>query len=85
MFKKVLIIGGIVIGVVCSTLFIVSLADYFTDMAAVAHNGVDPVTAGNYTFYMAAVKASPLFIVAVPIIVGGIAIFLLLRTKRQRQ
>jgi len=78
MFYKLVYIAGIV-GAIIAVMVILTAAmpaiKTFTDVAA------NDTTTGNYAGYKEAAAAAPIWLYAVPLVVGGVGIFMVLRKK----
>lgn len=76
LIKKVGIISLIVAFVTVAMLLLTVIMPVITDMTDVAYN--DP-SAANYTEYRDAVGSAPLWLYAVPLLVGGVAVFVVIK------
>jgi len=80
MFSKIGFVGGVVVGIavvmVLLTIMMPTMKT-FTDLAA------NDTTVGNYTSYKAAAAAAPIWLYAIPLLIGGAAIFVKLRQKEE--
>lgn len=74
---------GIIVGVVIVMVLLVTvLMPFFQEMSLFVSNDT---ASGNYWGYRAAGTALPMFFYALPVLVGGIAVFLILRRRDQSQ
>lgn len=78
MFNKVWQVAGLTAGVVIVELFTFIMIPFFKSMGDVIK--LDPCT-GNYVFYRAAGQAFPLWVIFIPLLVGGIGIVMVLAKK----
>ena len=78
MLNKIGYVGGVVVAVIVVTIFLtiaMPAIKTFTDLA------VNDTTVGNYSGYKAAAAAAPVWIYAIPFVLGGAAIFSKLMQK----
>lgn len=80
MFSKIGFVGGVVVGIavvmVLLTIMMPTIKT-FTDYAA------NDTFTGNYSGYTEAAAAAPIWIYAIPLLIGGAAIFVKLREKEE--
>jgi len=77
MFRKVLIVFGIVVIVTVSYFILTASMPAITEMTGVAANTSN---IENYSGAKEAVQSAPIWLYAIPAIVGGIAIVITLRS-----
>jgi hypothetical protein len=78
MAKKILLVTVVVIGIVVVSLLMNAFMPAIQSMVNVAYT--DP-SAANYTGYKDALGAAPLWIYFIPVLIGGLAIFFILRRE----
>lgn len=76
MFQKIVYVGGIVAAVIVVMVVITIIMPFIKDMADIVANDT---TVGNYAGYNEAGAAMPIWLYAIPVLVGGVSIFLRLR------
>ncbi len=81
MFKKSLLVAGIVAAVVAVILFMTAIMPTLLSLIGFAQ--ADPL-AGNYSGYSYALGAAPLWLYLIPVAIGGIAVIVVLRSPERR-
>lgn len=85
MGSKILKVIGISGAVIIAMLLLTMLMPPIKSLSDYAYNATaGKATAGNYTVYLAAQKSMPLWIFAVPVLVGGIGVWVVLKRKTER-
>ncbi|MBU1067074.1 hypothetical protein KKE60_04775 [Patescibacteria group bacterium] len=78
MFQKLIYTAGIVAAVIAVVVILTAAMPAikaFTDVAA------NDTTVGNYAGYKEAAATAPIWMYAIPFLVGGVSIFMVLRKK----
>lgn len=84
MGKKILTVLGISAAIVVSILIMTMFMPTIKTMSDYAYNATaNKTTAGNYTYYLAAQKSAPLWLYGLPLLIGGVGIWIVLKRNTE--